>query len=55
LVRFLELYVPGTAEVVHNAEIITLAGEISPQCDIVLVDRNTLRLQDLRSHRIVPA
>jgi hypothetical protein len=55
LVRFLELYVPGTAEVVHNTEIITLAGEISPQCDIVLVDRNTPRLQDLRSHRIVPA
>lgn len=55
LVRFLELYVPGTAEVVHNAEIITVAGEISPQCDIVLVDRNAPRLQDLRSHRIVPA
>ena len=55
LARFLELYVPGTAEVVHNAEIITLAGEISPQCDIVLVDRNVPKLQDLRSHRIVPA
>jgi len=40
LVRFLELSVPGTAEVVHNAEIITVVGEISPQCDIVLVDRN---------------
>lgn len=55
LVRFLELYVPGTAEVVHNAEIITVTGEISPQCYIVLVDRNVPRLQDLRSHRIVPA
>jgi hypothetical protein len=55
LARFLELYVPGTAEVVHNAEIITAAGEISPQCDLVLVDRNAPRLQDLRSHRIVPA
>ncbi|MGO9782517.1 MAG: DUF6602 domain-containing protein [Streptosporangiaceae bacterium] len=55
LARFLELYVPGTAEVVHNAEIITLAGEISPQCDIVLVDRNVPKLQDLRSHRVVPA
>jgi hypothetical protein len=55
LARFLKLYVPGTAEVVHNAEIITVAGEISPQCDIVLVDRNAPRLQDLRSHRTVPA
>jgi hypothetical protein len=53
--RFLELYVPGTAEVVHNAEIITVAGEISPQCDIVLADKNAPRLQDLRSHRIIPA
>jgi len=55
LARFLELYVPGTAEVVHSAEIITVEGKISPQCDIVLVDRNAPRLQDLRSHRIVPA
>jgi hypothetical protein len=53
--NFLRLYVPGTVEVVQNAEIVTAAGEVSRQCDIVIVDRNTPRLRDIRSHRIIPA
>jgi hypothetical protein len=52
--RFLELYMPGTVEVVHNAEIVTVTGEVSRQCDIVIVDSNTPRLRDIRSHRIIP-
>jgi hypothetical protein len=54
LAKFLELYMPGTVEVVHNAEIITTTGEISKQCDIVIVDRNTPKLRDIKSHRIIP-
>jgi hypothetical protein len=53
--KFLELYVPGTVEVVHNAEIVTATGEVSGQCDIVIVDQSAPRIQDLQSHRVVPA
>lgn len=53
--RFLDLYVPRRIDVVHNAEIISAAGDASPQCDIALVDEDTPTLQDLRSHRIIPA
>ena len=45
---------PGTVEVVHNAEIITATGESSRQCDIVIVDKNTPKLRDIKSHRIIP-
>jgi hypothetical protein len=55
LKHFLSLYLPGTVDVIHNAEIISVDGGISPQCDIVIVDRSTPRLQDMTSHRIVPA
>ena len=55
LKNFLSLYLPSTIDVIHNAEIISADGGISPQCDIVIVDRGTPRLQDLASHRIVPA
>jgi hypothetical protein len=53
--NFLDLYVPRRMEVVHNSEIITAAGEPSPQCDIAIIDEATPRLQDLQSHRIIPA
>ena len=53
--RFLKLYVPGTVEVVHNAEIISINGEVSKQCDVVLIDSSTPRLRDIQSHRIIPA
>jgi hypothetical protein len=52
--KFLDLYVPGTVEVVHNAEIVSIDGEVSKQCDIVIVDRSVPRLRDIRSHRIIP-
>jgi len=54
LAKFLELYMPGTVEVVHNAEIITATGESSRQCDIVIVDKTTPKLRDIKSHRIIP-
>jgi hypothetical protein len=51
----LELYVPGTVEVIHNAEIISVNGQVSKQCDIVIVDRSTPRLRDIKSHHVIPA
>lgn len=53
--KYLRPYLPQSVEILHNAEIITAAGETSPQCDLVIVDRNTPRLTDLESHHIVPA
>jgi hypothetical protein len=53
--RFLDLYVPRRMEVAHNAEIITAAGDASPQCDIAIIDEAAPMLQDLESHRIIPA
>jgi hypothetical protein len=55
LQRVLQLYLPGNVEVVHNAEVISASGEVSPQCDILIIDNKAPRLQDLKSHRIVPA
>lgn len=55
LQRFLSLYLPGTVEVVHNAEIITAEGLVSPQCDIVVIDKSAPRLEDMKSHRVIPA
>lgn len=52
--RFLELYVPGTVAVVHNAEVISMDGQVSKQCDIVIVDKRAPRLRDIKSHHIIP-
>jgi len=38
-----------------NAEIISAEGGVSPQCDILIVDRSTPQLTDSKTHRIVPA
>jgi len=54
LARFLELYLPRSVEVIHNAEILSASGGVSRQCDIVIADNRVPRLQDLESHRIVP-
>lgn len=54
VVRFLELYVQGTVEVVHNAEVISMDGQVSKQCDIVIVDKRAPRLRDIKSHHIIP-
>lgn len=53
--KFLDLYVPRRMEVVHNSEIITATGDASPQCDVAVIDDAAPMLQDLESHRIVPA
>jgi hypothetical protein len=53
--KFLDLYVPRRMEVVHNSEIIAATGDASPQCDVAIIDDAAPMLQDMQSHRIVPA
>ncbi|MFD5635041.1 DUF6602 domain-containing protein [Streptomyces sp. NPDC127077] len=52
--QFLDSYLPLHVEAVHNAEIVTAAGETSPQCDIVLTARGTPPFTMLNGYRILP-
>ncbi|MFE2939040.1 DUF6602 domain-containing protein [Streptomyces sp. NPDC059255] len=52
--NFLSSYLPAHVEAVHNAEIVTSSGEVSSQCDIVVVDRGALPLTSLEGYRIIP-
>ncbi|MFJ8104321.1 DUF6602 domain-containing protein [Streptomyces sp. NPDC096132] len=51
---FLAGYLPSHVEAVHNAEIVTASGEVSPQSDIVLVDRGAPSFTTLGGYRIIP-
>ncbi|WKX72597.1 DUF6602 domain-containing protein [Streptomyces sp. XD-27] len=52
--EFLSGYLPAHVEAVHNAEIIAANGDVSPQCDIVLIDRGTPPFTTLNGFRIIP-
>ncbi|MFJ4185547.1 DUF6602 domain-containing protein [Kitasatospora sp. NPDC089509] len=52
--EFLSGYLPSHVEAVHNAEIVASAGEVSPQCDVVLIDRGTPPFTTLNGYRIIP-
>ncbi|MFE9423184.1 DUF6602 domain-containing protein [Kitasatospora sp. NPDC006697] len=55
LVRdFLAGYLPSHVEAIHNAEIIAATGSVSPQCDIVIVDRGAPPFTMLEGYRIIP-
>ncbi|MGW2375609.1 DUF6602 domain-containing protein [Kitasatospora sp. NPDC001683] len=55
LVReFFSGYLPSHVEAVHSAEIVASAGQVSPQCDIVLIDRGTPPFTTLNGYRIIP-
>jgi hypothetical protein len=51
---FLKHYLPGHVRAFHSAEIISVDGRTSNQCDIVICDRSTPPLLDMQSYRIVP-
>ncbi|MEU2956407.1 DUF6602 domain-containing protein [Streptomyces xanthochromogenes] len=51
---FLKHYLPGHVRAFHSAEIISVDGQTSNQCDIVICDRSTPPLLDMQSYRIVP-
>jgi hypothetical protein len=52
---FMTRYLPGQVEVTGRGEIITTDEQVSPECDIMVVDRNAPPFTDRRSFRIVPA
>ncbi|MFI2077664.1 DUF6602 domain-containing protein [Streptomyces triculaminicus] len=52
--EFLSGYLPSHVEAVHNAEVIAANGDVSPQTDIVLIDRGTPPFTSLNGFRIIP-
>ncbi|MDT0454023.1 DUF6602 domain-containing protein [Streptomyces hesseae] len=52
--EFLSGYLPAHVEAVHNAEVIAANGDVSPQSDIVLIDRGTPPFTTLNGFRIIP-
>lgn len=52
--EFLSGYLPAHVEALHNAEVIAANGDVSPQCDIVLIDRGTPPFTTLNGFRIIP-
>jgi len=55
LVDFISKYLPGHVQALHSGEVITVDGQVSPQCDILICDRSTPPLLDLDSYRMVPS
>lgn len=52
--QFLSGYLPAHVEAVHNVEVIAANGDVSPQSDIVLIDRGTPPFTTLQGFRIIP-
>ncbi|MCD9590863.1 DUF6602 domain-containing protein [Streptomyces sp. 8ZJF_21] len=52
--EFLSGYLPAHVEAVHNVEVISANGDVSPQSDIVLIDRGTPPFTSLNGFRIIP-
>ncbi|MFH8640901.1 DUF6602 domain-containing protein [Streptomyces goshikiensis] len=52
--QFLSGYLPTHVEAVHNVEVIATNGDVSPQSDIVLIDRGTPPFTSLQGFRIIP-
>lgn len=52
--NFLNDYLPSHVAAIHNAEVISVDGGVSPQCDVVLVDKNTPPFTNLDGYRIIP-
>jgi len=55
LQRFLEKYTPRSVEVVSNGEIVNSSGEVSTQCDILILDGETRPLLTEYGYHIVTA
>ncbi|MEU9706185.1 DUF6602 domain-containing protein [Streptomyces sp. NPDC047981] len=52
--QFVERYLPGHIRAFHNAEVMSVDGQRSGQCDILICDRSTPPLLDMDNYRIVP-
>ncbi|MBD0692547.1 hypothetical protein BG452_10750 [Streptomyces sp. CBMA123] len=51
---FVDRQLPGHIKAICGAEIATAAGDVSPQCDILLADRSTPPLTHLEGYQVVP-
>jgi hypothetical protein len=51
---FLARYLPGHVKTFNSAELVTVDGEVSRQCDIVIADRNVPPLLGSKTYRILP-
>ncbi|SCK25967.1 hypothetical protein H181DRAFT_02031 [Streptomyces sp. WMMB 714] len=51
---FLRSYLPGHVKAVRNAEIVSASGEVSSQCDIVIINRGTPPLTTLEGYQVIP-
>jgi hypothetical protein len=52
---FLEKYLPGQVAVVGSGEVIATNGQVSGQCDVMIVDPATPPWWDEKDYRIAPA
>lgn len=55
LAAALEPWLPGHIQIAGSAEVISVEGQRSGQCDLVIFDRRTQPLLDMRGHRLIPA
>jgi hypothetical protein len=53
--KFIANVVPGSVSVTGRGEIISADDQVSPECDVMVVDLSTPPLTDQRDFRIVPA
>ena len=53
--RFLSDYLPHSAQVAGSGELISTTGDVSGQCDIMVLDANAPPLWQDKGYRIVPA
>jgi hypothetical protein len=54
LADFLARYLPHHVKAFNSAELITIDGDVSPQCDIVIADRDVPPLLGSKTYRILP-
>ncbi|MEA2202936.1 MAG: hypothetical protein QOI89_3649 [Solirubrobacteraceae bacterium] len=52
--QFFDQYLPGHVQAVHNGEIITANGDVSPQCDVIIHDPTMPPMLTTQSYRILP-
>src|SRR6266508_744306 len=54
LKNYLSKYLPRSVTAVHSGEAITVDGEVSAQCDIMILDPSTPPFWDAYNYRVVP-
>ena len=53
--KFLEKYIPRSVEVISNGEIVNSLGEVSPQCDVLILNGETRPLLTEYGYHVVTA